>query len=183
MSNQPLGFNPQPMQSIFAPQTPGALNLGGGGWGSGNQYSMGGAGGSGGFQQPGADMSSFLGDFGGFGGQTFGGPAVGGPGANQSGLFSSFLQNKNTDGSTYGGYGMAGLQVANGAYNMYKGYQDGKRADEMFEFAKEDADRQWGAKKSDTNRRLSDRQDMRQIDNPGGSAMKTSAYMDKWGIK
>jgi hypothetical protein len=174
-------FNPKPFQSIFDPRTPGELNLGGGGWGSAGQYSMGGAGGAGGFQLPGADMSSLLSDYGGFGGQAFGG--AGGAPAGGGGLFSSFLQNTAADGSTSGGYGMAGLQVANGAYNMYKGYQDGKRADEMFEFAKEDANRQWGAKKSDTNRRLSDRQDMRQIDNPGGSAMETGAYMDKWGVK
>ena len=181
MTYHKFGFNPQPFQSVFSPSAAGALNLGGGGWGSAGQFSMGGAGGAGGFQQPGADMSSLLGDFGGFGGQAFGGPAGGAPAG--GGLFSSFLQNTAADGSTSGGYGMAGLQAAQGAYNMYKGYKDGQRADEMFEFAKEDSNRQWDAKKSDTNRRLSDRQQMRNIDNPNGGHASQSEYMNKWGIK
>ena len=78
---------------------------------------------------------------------------------------------------------MAGLQLANGAYNMYKGYQDSQRADEMFDFAKEDSNRQWEAKKSDTNRQLSDRQRMRNIDNPNGGHASQADYMAKWGIK
>lgn len=174
-------FNAQPMQSMFDPKAASALNLGGGGWGNAGQYSMGGAGG---FQQPGADMSSLLGDYGmsSFLGDysMFKRPTVAPDGKN---LFSSFLQNKDADGSTSGGYGMAGLQLANGFYNMYSGRRKDKRADEMADFAKEDSNRRWNAQKSDTNRQLSDRQDMRRIDNPNGNHMETSAYMDKWGIK
>jgi hypothetical protein len=121
------------------------------------------------------NSSNLLGNGGGIQGSgMFGGDA---------GLTGSFLQGTNSDGSTYGGWGMAGLQLANGAYNMYKGYKDGQRADEMFDFAKEDSNRNWEAQKSDTNRELSDRQRMRNIDNPNGGHASQADYMAKWGIK
>ena len=116
-----------------------------------------------------------------------GGGAMQGSGifGGDAGLMGSFLQQKNTDGSTYGGWGSAGLGLAQAGYGMYQGYQQGKRADQMFDYAQQTQERDFDARRTDYNRQLTEQQNVRRSMNPTGAnaQMTTADYVGKYGIK
>ena len=189
-------FSPQNFKRLFDPRS---ANMGGGDWGNAGRFSMEGAGG---FQQPGADMSSFLGDYGGFGGEAFGGntPATSGfnlgqslwgtgPGAKGSGLFggdagimNSFSQQTNADGSTYGNWGGMGLGLAQAGYGIYSGMQNNKRADKMMDWSQDRHNMaldSYEKEKSSYYADQSTRQRTRNIDNP--NSVQHDQYMNGLG--
>jgi hypothetical protein len=149
------------------------LNLGNMTYGGGNAYNPAGPGGAGGFN---LNFGNLGGGGGNQGSGIFGGDA---------GLMGSFLQQKNTDGSTYGGWGSAGLGLAQAGYGMYQGYQQGQRADKMFDYAQQTQERDFDARRSDYNRQLAEQQNVRRSMNPTGanSQMTTADYVSKYGIK
>lgn len=102
-----------------------------------------------------------------------------------AGLMGSFLQQKNADGSTYGGWGSAGLGLAQAGYGMYQGYEQGKRADQMFDYAQQTQERDFDARRTDYNRQLTEQQNVRRSMNPTGAnaQMTTADYVGKYGIK
>lgn len=113
---------------------------------------------------------------------TFGGIAtnmsapVGTP--NQSGLFSSFLQGKNQDGSSYGGYGQAGLGLLQGVGSMYMGMKQYGLAKDQLAFGKEQFNKNYAAQRTTTNTALEDRQAARVAANPG-AYQSVGDYMNK----
>lgn len=94
-----------------------------------------------------------------FGGSKFGSLSMGGSDTpNKSGLFSSFLQGKNADNSTYGGYGQVGLGIAQGLGSMYMGLRQYGLAKDQLAFGKEQFNKNYAAQQTTTNTALEDRQ-------------------------
>lgn len=101
--------------------------------------------------------------------------------ANSGGLFSSFLQQRNADNSTSGGYGGVGLNVAGGLANLFMGMQQYGLAKDTFNENKRQFELNYGAQKKMTNARLEDLAKSRVLRDPTkyGSA---EDYMAKYGV-
>lgn len=72
---------------------------------------------------------------------------------NKEGIFGSFLQGKNADGSTYGGWGQAGMGVLQGGANLMGMKNYGLMRDQL-DFQKKMANQNYGAQKTLTNNTL-----------------------------
>jgi hypothetical protein len=107
---------------------------------------------------------------------------LGSTAAPKSGLFSSFLQNKNSDGSTYGGYGMAALGVAQGLGNLYLGMKQYNLAKDTLAENKMQFRNNYEAQRTTTNAQLRDRQNARVASN-AGAYQSVSDYMRDNEIK
>ena len=107
-----------------------------------------------------------------------------GPQGMFSGGLNGFLQQKNPDGSTYGGWGSAGLGIASGLANSYLGVKQFGLAKDALKEGKRQFDLNFNSQKRLTNARLEDRQNARiAATGDNGYWESTPTYMNKNGIK
>lgn len=97
-------------------------------------------------------------------------------------LFGGFLQQKNADGSTTGGWGSAALGVAQGLGNAYMGMQQYGLAKKALAQSKEQFERNYAAQRQTTNASLEDRQRARVASNPT-AYQSVGDYMNTYGIR
>ena len=93
-------------------------------------------------------------------------------------IWSNFLQQRRTDGSTTGGYGTAALGLAQGLGSLYLGMQQYQIAKDTLAANKANADRNFAAQRTTVNSQLEDRQRARVAANPG-AYQSVSDYMDQ----
>lgn len=74
-----------------------------------------------------------------------------------------------------------GLQIAQGLFSAYQGYEATKLAKKQLGFATDSFNKQWDAQRNLTNSRLEGRQEARVRRNPG-AYQSVSEYMNKYGI-
>lgn len=98
--------------------------------------------------------------------------------SHQSGLFASPFQQKNADGSSYGGWLGAGMGVAQGVGNMYMGMKQFGLAKEQLAFGKEQFNKNYAAQRTTTNTALEDRQAAR-VGANSSAYQSVSEYMNK----
>lgn len=103
-------------------------------------------------------------------------------GGGQRGIMDSFLQQRNTDGTTSGGYGQAALGVLQGVGGLYLGMQQYNLAKDSLAFQKDSFNRQFDVNKNLTNSRLEDRQRARVAAN-SGAYQSVGDYMNQNGVK
>lgn len=103
------------------------------------------------------------------------------PGAQRS-IFDSFLQQRNIDGTTSGGYGSAALGALQGIGSLYLGMQQYNLAKDSLANSKAQFERNFAANRTTTNARLEDRQRARVASN-AGAYQSVGDYMDKNGVK
>lgn len=73
---------------------------------------------------------------------------------NKEGIFGGFLQGKNADGSTYGGWGQAGMGILQGGSNLFMGMKNYGLMRDQLDFQKKMANQNYGAQKTLTNNTL-----------------------------
>lgn len=105
-------------------------------------------------------------------------PSVNAPGS----IWDSFLQQRNADGTTSGGYGQAGLGMLQGLGGLYLGMQQYNLAKEALANSKEQFNRNFAVQKGLTNSQLEDRQRARVASNPG-AYQSVGDYMAQNGVK
>ena len=109
-------------------------------------------------------------------------PAANLGGGGQRSIMDSFLQQRNTDGTTSGGYGTAALGVLQGVGGLYLGMQQYNLAKDSLALQKDSFNRQFDVNKNLTNSRLEDRQRARVAAN-SGAYQSVGDYMNKNGVK
>ncbi len=97
---------------------------------------------------------------------------------NKEGLFASPLQQRNADGSTYGGYLGAGVGLVQGLGSAYMGLKQYGLAKEQLAFQKSAYNKNYAAQRQSTNTGLQDRQAARVASN-SGAYESVGSYMDK----
>ena len=103
------------------------------------------------------------------------------PGGQRS-IFDGFLQQRNADGTTSGGYGIAALGAAQGLGNLYLGMQQYGLAKETLANNKAQFERNFAAQKATTNASLEDRQRARVASN-AGAYQSVGDYMNQNGVR
>ena len=112
-----------------------------------------------------------------------GGVGIAAPAAvGQRSIMDSFLQQRNLDGTTSGGYGQAALGVLQGVGGLYLGMQQYNLAKDSLAASKEQFNRQFEVNKNLTNSRLEDRQRARVASN-SSAYQSVGDYMNKNGVK
>lgn len=106
----------------------------------------------------------------------------GGAGAGQRGIMDSFLQQRNADGTTSGGYGTAALGALQGLGSLYLGMQQYNLAKDSLATSKEQFNRNFAVQKNLTNSQLEDRQRARVASN-AGAYQSVGDYMNQNGVK
>jgi hypothetical protein len=104
------------------------------------------------------------------------------PNGQQRSIMDSFLQQRNTDGTTSGGWGSAALGVAQGLGGLYLGMQQYNLAKEALANSKDQFNRQFAVQKNLTNSQLEDRQRARVASN-AGAYQSVGEYMSQNGVK
>lgn len=113
-----------------------------------------------------------------FGGNSFSSYGAGSSAlTNKSGLFASPLQQRNADGSTYGGYLGAGLGIVQGLGSAYMGMKQYGLAKDQLAFQKSAYNKNYAAQRQSTNTDMADRQAARVAAN--SSYESVGSYMDK----
>lgn len=95
---------------------------------------------------------------------------------------SGFLQQRNADGTTSGGWGTAGLGVLQGLGSAYMGMKQYGLAKDAFAENKRQFGLNYDAQRTTTNSALEDRQRARVASN-AGAYESVGNYMDRNGIK
>lgn len=100
-----------------------------------------------------------------------------------AGLMGSFLKGTNSDGSTYGDWGSAGLGIAQAGMGLYNSIQNNSRADEIFKSTQENMMYNRERQGMENNRQLEELNNRRRADNPNGpnSQMTTADFVSKYG--
>jgi hypothetical protein len=96
-------------------------------------------------------------------------------------IMDSFLQQRNADGTTSGGYGQAALGALQGIGGLYLGMQQYNLAKDALATNKAQFDRNYAAQKTTTNSQLEDRQRARVASN-AGAYQSVSDYMKQNGV-
>ena len=96
-------------------------------------------------------------------------------------IWDSFLQQKDANGATSGGYGQAGLGLIQGLGGLYLGMQQYNLAKDSLAFQKDSFNKDYTARVQDYNTKLEDRQAARVASNPGYESV--GSYMDKNRIR
>jgi len=101
-----------------------------------------------------------------------------GGGGGQRSIFDSFLQQRNADGTTSGGYGAAALGTLQGIGNLYLGMKQYGLAKETLANNKAQFERNFAAQRQTTNAALEDRQRARVASN-SGAYQSVGDYMNQ----
>lgn len=96
-------------------------------------------------------------------------------------IMDSFLQQRNADGTTSGGYGTAALGALQGLGGLYLGMQQYNLAKDSLAFQKDSFARQFDVQKNLTNSQLEDRQRARVASN-AGAYQSVGEYMKQNGV-
>lgn len=96
-------------------------------------------------------------------------------------IMDSFLQQKNLDGTTSGGYGTAALGALQGLGGLYLDMQQYNLANDSLAFQKDSFNKQFAVQKNLTNSQLEDRQRARVASN-AGAYQSVGEYMKQNGV-
>lgn len=109
-------------------------------------------------------------------------PGVGNtPDSSPMGIFDGFLQQRNKDGSTFGGWGTSALGIAQGLGSAWMGMKQYGLAKDTLQNNKDQFNKNYAAQKQTTNSALEDRQRARVASN-SGAYESVGNYMTKNGI-
>ena len=114
-------------------------------------------------------------------------PVAGGSGSNflpnngGGGIFDSFLPQRDTNGNTSGGFGLAGMGIAQGLLSGLLGMKQYGLAKDQLAFSKEAFNKNYAAQKTMTNSNMADRQAARVASNPT-AYQSVGDYMKQNGI-
>lgn len=101
---------------------------------------------------------------------------VGSLGGEQKGIMSGFLQQRDGNGATYGGYGTAGMQLAQGLGNAWLGMKQYGVAKDSLNESKRQFGLNFGAQQKMTNMQIEDRMTLAKAEGRDGS------YMEKYKV-
>lgn len=104
------------------------------------------------------------------------------PGGQPRSIMDSFLQTRNVDGTTSGGYGTAALGALQGLGSLYLGMQQYNLAKDALANSKDQFNRNFAVQKNLTNSQLEDRQRARVASN-AGAYQSVGEYMNQNGVK
>lgn len=103
-------------------------------------------------------------------------------GGQQRGIMDSFLQQRNIDGTTSGGYGQAGLGILQGVGNLYLGMQQYGLAKEALANSKSQFERNYAANKTTTNNAIENRYTAAAARGNTSGYQSVSDYMKTHGV-